>query len=365
MSELQIRPAQLSDLDNLVNLEIASFQSDRMSARSLRRFIKSSQDELLVAVAGDELLGYLLLLYRKGTNLARIYSLAVDAKARGRGIAQQLLQQAELAAREQASAFIRLEVSVNNQPAIQLYKGMGFHTFGRIAEYYGDGSDAIRMERAIRRVAKPVPATGYYEQTTPFSCGPASLLMAMNRLASPREMTRSEELAIWREATTIYMTSGHGGCSPVGIALAAKRRGFSPTLYLSTEATPFIDSVRDLDKKSVIEQVHQDYLAELNSLGAEIHYQTIDSAELVKHLKEGAVAIALISTWRLNRNKAPHWVLLSGADDRFIYLCDPDMDHDDWHTELDYIDVPVALDEFQQMSRYGRERLSATILITL
>jgi ribosomal protein S18 acetylase RimI-like enzyme len=365
VSELQLRPAQLSDLDNLVNLENASFQSDRISARSLRRFIKSSQDDLLVAVTGGELLGYLLLLYRKGTNLARIYSLAVDAKARGRGIAQQLLQQAEQVARDRASAFIRLEVSINNQPAIELYKRMGFHTFGRIAGYYGDGSDAIRMVRAIRRAAKPEPSTCYYEQTTPFSCGPASLLMAMNRLSAHREMTRSEELAIWREATTIYMTSGHGGCSPVGIALAAKRRGFSPTLFLSTESTPFIDSVRDLDKKSVIEQVHLDYLSELNHLGAEIHYQTIEPADLVQRLKEGAVAISLISTWRLNRNKAPHWVLLSGADDRFIYLCDPDMDHDEWHTKLDYIDVPVALDEFQQMSRYGRERLSATILITL
>ena len=35
-------------------------------------------------------------------------------------------------------------------------------------------------------------------------------------------LDRTLELRVWREATTIFMTSGHGGCGPDGLALAAE-----------------------------------------------------------------------------------------------------------------------------------------------
>ena len=40
------------------------------------------------------------------------------------------------------------------------------------------------------------------------------------------EPTRIQEMQLWREATTIFMAAGHGGCSGQGLALAATRRGF-------------------------------------------------------------------------------------------------------------------------------------------
>ena len=41
------------------------------------------------------------------------------------------------------------------------------------------------------------------------------------------------EFQLWREATTIFMTSGPGGCEPYGLAVALKRHGLRPEVYVS------------------------------------------------------------------------------------------------------------------------------------
>lgn len=61
----------------------------------------------------------------------------------------------------------------------------------------------------------------YYNQSTDFTCGAASLLMAMRGLDSDIPFDRVHELQIWREANTVFMGAGHPGSSPYGIALAA------------------------------------------------------------------------------------------------------------------------------------------------
>ncbi|WP_027854260.1 peptidase C39 family protein [Marinobacterium litorale] len=365
MNTLLIRAAQREDLNALCDLEQSCFSGDRLSRRSLSHMLRSEHAELLVADSGAELAGYALVLYRSGTNLARLYSIAIRPQWRGKGVSGALLDSAERSARARECAFMRLEVSVNNTAAVRLYERSGFHRFGRISAYYEDGSDAWRMEKTIRRQATgPTPKTRYYEQTTPFTCGPACLLMALGRLDPEREMSRTEELRIWREATTVYMTSGHGGCSPHGLALSAWRRGVDVSLFVTPSGTPFIDSVRDPEKKTVIELVHADYLAELEETDVALNERELPPVELLAALADGAVGITLISTWRLNRNRAPHWVMITGADERYIYISDPDFEREPWHSETDYIDVPLTHEEYRAMARFGRSRLQATLLLS-
>jgi hypothetical protein len=45
------------------------------------------------------------------------------------------------------------------------------------------------------------------------------------------------------------------------------------------------------------------------------------------------------------------------SDDLYVYINDP------WHSETDYIDVPVAHEEYQAMARFGRSRLRATLIL--
>jgi ribosomal protein S18 acetylase RimI-like enzyme len=362
-----IRLAQRSDLDALVALEQRCFMTDRLSRRSFSRFVKAEHSQLFVAhsdAGTDTLVGYILVLYRRGTNLARIYSVAVDPQARRQGLSRALMEIAHTSAEAHGANFMRLEVSVLNEPAQALYRALGYHSICRLSGYYADGSDGLRMEKRITGAGRSNHSSPYYAQTTPFTCGPASLMMAQAALLPNYQFERQEELSLWRESTTIYMTSGHGGCSPTGLAVAALRRGLKVELFLSSEEIPFLDSVRDAAKREVIELVHHQFLAELRELGVIPQYQTLSPDELGLALTQGKVAICLISTWRLNRNKAPHWVLATGADSKHIYFSDPDHDEEFWTSEADFVDVPIMRDQYAQLARYGRSRFSATLLLS-
>lgn len=362
----QIRLASKSDLPALVEIENICFSSDVLSRRSLQRFIRPGPHEILIAERQQTIVGYILVLYRTGTSLARLYSIAVSPQHQGKGIARQLLEAAEKAARDRHCAIMRLEVNTSNESAIGLYKKLGYHTIGKIADYYEDGADAWRMEKRIYAAdLHKGKAAPYYEQTTDFTCGPAALMMAMKTLQTRYQMTRQEELQIWREATTIFMTSGHGGCSPHGLALSAWQRGFDVELYINQPGAPFLDGVRDPDKKAVIELVHEEFVKRMQDTKIQLHVQDITPEELERFLRSGHAMLALISTWRLNRNKAPHWVFVAGADDYFIYINDPDIDIEEhsWQTPTDYIQVPIGIDEFINMACFGRNRLRCFLIL--
>src|SRR5262245_61519993 len=81
-----------------------------------------------------------------------------------------------------------------------------------------------------QKVGRKLP---YYNQSLDFTCGPASLMMAMRALDRTQPIDRAHELQLWREANTVFMGKGHPGSSPYGLALAAWRRGFKPELWLS------------------------------------------------------------------------------------------------------------------------------------
>ncbi len=147
-SSVLIKKADMSDLLALCALEERCFTSDKISRRSFRRFILSSSADLLVALSVDTapcLLGYLLVLYRRNSTLARVYSLAVNPCVRGQGIAQKCLAEAEKQALQRHCECIRLEVNTQNLPAIHLYEKAGYQKQYIKLGYYEDGGDAISL----------------------------------------------------------------------------------------------------------------------------------------------------------------------------------------------------------------------------
>ena len=145
-----VRSATPSDLDALVALEQLAFSGDRMSRAQYRRHLASSSAAVWVADApGEGLLGSALVFFRRGSTLARLYSIATDAAARGRGIGARLLAAAEDAAREHGCRALRLEVRVDNAAAIALYERAGYCRIGRYLDYYEDGTDAWRYEKSL------------------------------------------------------------------------------------------------------------------------------------------------------------------------------------------------------------------------
>lgn len=363
-ADIVIRQATLNDVDALSKLENACFDSDRISRRSFRWMIEKGHSLLLVAMSNRQLLAYVLILYSQGTSLGRVYSLAVDANFRKAGIAARLMHEAESQALEDGRSFLRLEVRPDNHGAIKLYEKLGYQPFDIVTDFYEDHADALRMMKVLHHQPEMThPQVAHYSQTTDFTCGPACLMMAMKTFDSALALDRTLEFQLWREATTIFMTSGHGGCSPQGLALAAYRRGLNTTLVTNSDMIPFISGVRSEDKKAVIECVHQDFIQQITESDIKQSLATVDTALLKSYLDQGALALVLISSYRLNQSKSPHWVLVISVSDTFVYFHDPDVDWDDNKSITDKGYIPVTHQEFNRMLGYGKPRYQAAVVV--
>ncbi len=366
MTTLDLRPARPDDVSALVALENATFDSDRLSRRSFLWMLTRGKAALIVAEdASGALAGYVLVLFHAGTSLARVYSLAVAAVARGQGLGERLMRAAEAAAVERQAVAMRLEVRRDNAGAIALYDRLGYRPFKVVPDYYEDHMEALRFEKVLHPThgegaAVDVPL---FAQTTPFTCGPACLMMARAALDPDVALDARDELQVWREATSIYMASGHGGCGPLGLALAAWRRGLRAEVWLSQDGPLFTDTVRDPAKKQVIERVHEDFAAQVAETDILLHPRSADEAVLTEAMAGGGLPLVLISQYRMAREKAPHWVLLTGYDDRFFYANDPDVDEDRHLTPTDCADVPIRRADFTRMARYGKSKLRAAVVV--
>ena len=372
---IQLRRGRSEDLDALEALEKRTFASDRLSRRSLRRWLASEHAALIIAEReGAEkestdatlptLVGYVLVILHRGTSMARLYSIAVSDTCRGAGLGRRLVEAAERAALDAQRISLRLEVRKDNTTAIALYESMGYLRFGEYRDYYEDHQDALRYQKRIRHFdatlwQRPVP---WYRQTTDFTCGPASLMMAMRALDPALKLRQREELQIWREATTIFMTAGHGGCHPLGLALAAVARDYDAEVWISQPGPLFVDSVRNEEKKLIIELVHKDFVRKAKQEGITVHRREITQQVLTKALKEGAIPLIMISTWQMDGKRTPHWVVLSAFDEDFLYLHDPDPE-DGIQTDMDCQYLPIARADFDRMARFGRNRLRTAVLI--
>lgn len=150
----RIRRAKPADLPALVALERRAFTTDHLSPRQYRHHLTNPGALVLAAVDRIGLLGKAVVLFRKGSSVARLYSIAVDDAARGRGIAKSLLRAVERGARVRGCVRLRLEVAQKNAGAIALYEKLGYRRFGRYSDFYEDGADAWRYEKSLVRTAK-------------------------------------------------------------------------------------------------------------------------------------------------------------------------------------------------------------------
>jgi len=149
-SDYSIRQARSADLDQLLALERSAFTTDHLSRRQYRQHLRSDTALVLAAVDPGGLLGKAVVFYRHGSDIARLYSIAVSARARGRGVAKALLAAVERSAHARGCRRLRLEVRQDNAAAIALYERAGYQRFAAHAQYYEDGADAWRYEKALR-----------------------------------------------------------------------------------------------------------------------------------------------------------------------------------------------------------------------
>ena len=145
MESIIIRNAQECDLPQIEALEIANF-SRPWPIELLRRNLPSDRHEFLVAVRGEEVLGYIGMLHVMDEGY--ISNVAVAEHVRRRGIGSMLVEAMVRRCEALDLLFVTLEVRASNAAAIRLYQQFSFVTVGVRKGYYeAPREDAVLMTK--------------------------------------------------------------------------------------------------------------------------------------------------------------------------------------------------------------------------
>jgi len=141
-----LRQAGPADLDLIASLETACFEGSdgAFNRRQLRALLMNPNAYWLLSLDGRGMACWL-----KASNgrarWARLYSLAVHPRSRGRGLARQLLEAGFNWMRNEKLGTCRAEVRAINHAARQLYARYGFREDGGLRDYYAPGEHGIRL----------------------------------------------------------------------------------------------------------------------------------------------------------------------------------------------------------------------------
>jgi ribosomal-protein-alanine N-acetyltransferase len=145
-----VRMAIVEDLNSLFELE-QQFGAEAFTKKALRRFLSKGKNQCYIFEDNfGGIIGSAIVLRRKGSEKARLYSFIIDEKYRNQGVGRQYLRVVlEDVAKKAAS--ITLEVSERNLSAIRMYQSCGFEEVDWLEGYYKDGSAAIKMHRSFQK----------------------------------------------------------------------------------------------------------------------------------------------------------------------------------------------------------------------
>lgn len=142
---IRIRSAVPDDLGAILRIESESFGIDAWSEDAFLPYFKTSP--FLVASDTDTIVGYLVVFLRAGR--PEIDSVAVLPSHRRRNVAERMLRRIIAQLRRKGYSSVYLSVRTSNEPALRLYRKLGFQRIRRIREYYDDGADAFRLKLSL------------------------------------------------------------------------------------------------------------------------------------------------------------------------------------------------------------------------
>ncbi len=163
----------------------------------------------------------------------------------------------------------------------------------------------------------------FHKQTSQFTCGPASLLMAMKFFQPALRLTKGLELDIWRESNLVESY----GTSKEGLAVAAARRGFSAFTMGISRKHSFIDEISheipSLDR-GVLELLYGDIRSKFHAMGLSNVNRPIKLQTLKALLTKSHIPLFLTSTSLFGgKEDLPHWVVLTGYSGDATYVNNP------------------------------------------
>lgn len=299
---------------------------------------RSAHAPHLVAVPGDgeDRAGAALVTARPGTAYLKIVDAvgdvpavieAVAAHARDRGLVQLKWEGWTVTPEEAAAAgFAALD------PPLSQSEGAA-----------GPDAGYVRWLNADAVTAPP-----YYGQTTHFSCGAVTALVAQAHAGVlPREaLDRTAELTLWRDATNFM------ACEPVGLGVALRRARPSSgvTVHLDTDRPVMLDHLGpgDQEWRALLQRVSRTE-AERTGVPVDPHHFPLSAVREAIGRREHV--LLLLSLAAMQGFEVPHWVLCHGVVPGAVVIDDPWANGATGDTWVDAHLLPVPDASLDAMSR--------------
>lgn len=146
-----IRNAKKSDIGQILEIEKASYPTPWDETAFLCELSKLASNVNIFLAAEDEETGEIAG-YIAGNliiDYIHVLNIAVAEKYRKRGLGRTFMQKAEQEALKRGLGALTLEVRENNEPAVNLYKKMGYEVKGRREKYYENKHDGLLMWKRL------------------------------------------------------------------------------------------------------------------------------------------------------------------------------------------------------------------------
>lgn len=280
----------------------------------------------LVAVPGDgeEWAGGALVTARPGTAYLKIVDAvgdvpavvaAVVAHARERGLVQLKWEGWTVTPEEAAAAgFAPLDAPLSQS------EGAAGPATGYVRWLHDGAVTAFGYDGVTAPAYDAVTAPPYYGQTTHFSCGAVTALVAQVHAGLlPREaLDRRAELTLWRDATNFM------ACEPVGLGVALRRSRPSSgvTVHLDTDRPVMLGHLApgDQEWRALLQQVSR---TEAERVGVPVDPGHLPVSAVREAIGRREHVLLLLSLAAMQGFEVPHWVLCHGAVPGAVVIDDP------------------------------------------
>jgi ribosomal-protein-alanine N-acetyltransferase len=146
-----VRRVRQRDLDRILEIEAASFGADAYDRNLFAEYTRECGGLFVVAERAGQVCAYAIaaICGDRAGKRAELVSVAVDPAFRGQGAASALMDSTLRRLGRRKVTRFGLMVKVTNERARGFYEKYGFRKLRRVAGYYEDGADGLRLAKDL------------------------------------------------------------------------------------------------------------------------------------------------------------------------------------------------------------------------
>ncbi|MFE9827864.1 peptidase C39 family protein [Streptomyces halstedii] len=200
----------------------------------------------------------------------------------------------------------------------------------------------------------------YYGQTTHFTCGAVTALVAQAHAGALPDaaLDRRAELTLWRDATN------HPACEPVGLGVAVRRAWPSSpvTVHLDTDRPVLLDHYPENERewRALLQDTSR---TEAERTGVPVDPRHLPLAAIRSAIGRREHVLLLVSLDGMQGFDVPHWVLCHGVVPGAVVIEDPWANASTGDTWVDAHLLPVADPALDTMSVLSADRFRGAVTI--